>query len=243
MRYLRAIIFVAVLLPGLPAWADVPPEQTAEERADLAVRLDFLETRIAAQRRHAEWWWRGFTAIYAGGVVVQSVRAAAVQTPSVRADLIISAVKATGGLLRFGLQPYGGVVGTHSFAHLPEAGVRQLAFKVERAEAVLADNAEATTPFGQWYAHVLNVVVNGAGALVVGLGFDDWQTGLVSAGIGVGMGELSFLTGPWEADADVDEYEARFGRELGPASRVDEEPGVSLQIAPYGTGLQIRGRF
>lgn len=183
----------------------------ALSEAELDERLAFIEDRVADQFSYAQLWWWTFTTTYSVGVVAQSVRATIVETPAWRADLILSAIKATGGVLRFALNPYGGLVGTDEFAMMPSATLEQKRTKLARAEAVLRANAKATVPYGRWYAHVANVVVNLVGATIVGLGFDDWPLGLTSAALGIGVGEISFIIQPWEADEDLDEYRAKFG--------------------------------
>jgi len=220
----------------------------SDERSRLEARLDFLTSRIETQRRHAEWWWTGFLNVYAAGLAVQTTRAASRgrgfflypgRNAAERADLIYSAVKAAGGVVRFAVQPYGGIEGTSSFVHLPEGTAREMQTKVAQAEHVLAQNADATTPFGPWYAHLLNVLINGAGVLITGLGYDDWQTGTVSAGVGIMMGELSFVTQPWEADDDLEAYEARFDGERRPS----EPNEATIRFAPHGAGLGLTGSF
>jgi hypothetical protein len=171
---------------------------------EVEARLAFLEPRIAAQRRHAELWWKGWLTFYSVGAVVQGVRASWETEPAERADLWISCIKATGGAIRYMVDPYGGIRGLD-----PEpVGVwgESKAARLARAEDILQHNAETTNAFGPWYAHVINLGVNGTGAVIVGAGFDDWEQGLISAAIGFGVGEVAILTGPWEADDDLREY-------------------------------------
>lgn len=227
-------------LPPVP-----PPEAEA-----LDAKLSFLTSRIRTQRIHAEWWWTSFIGFYSAGLAVQTLRASSRgegfflfpgDNAAERADLIYSAVKAAGGVIRFAVQPFGGIEGTHAYSHLPESSVKQKRAKVARAEAVLANNADATTPFGPWFAHIINAAVNGAGILITGIGYDDWQTGAISAGIGFAVGELTFITQPWEADGDLEEYETRFSADV---PLPDEEPeAVTLHLAPMGAGLGLVGTF
>ncbi len=174
---------------------------------DIEARLAFLEARIEAQRTHAELWWKGWLAFYAMGAVVQGVRASWAEDPAERADLWISSIKAAGGTIRYVVDPYGGIRGLEpSPAGWQEAPSARLL----RAERILEHNAERTNAFGPWFAHLINLTVNGAGAVIVGAGFDDWKQGTISAAIGFGVGELAIFTAPWEADSDLAEYRTTF---------------------------------
>jgi hypothetical protein len=234
----RAIVLAFVGLSCLSAEARAQP---AAAPNDVAERLAFLEDRIDTQRAHATLWWGGWLAFYSLGGVVQAGRATLETDRAVEADLWVSVVKAAGGVARFWAQPHGGIRGL-------EPAPRQASFatqtqRLARAEAILEHNARRTHAFGRWYGHVLNVVVNGLGAVIVGVGFDDWETGLISGGIGVAVGEASFFTGPWEADDDLEEYRQRFGPTgsgRGPRAR-----GTPLRwsVLPTGGGAALRIEF
>ena len=119
--------------------------------------------------------------------------------------------------------------GIQSFEPIPgETHAARLA----RGERILRENADATTPFGPWYAHLINFGINGTGAVIVGAGFDDWRQGLISAGIGFAVGEVSLFTQPWEAGDDLEEYEAQFGER----QRARRAPQPQLRFVPMGAG-------
>lgn len=208
------------------------PPSAAAARVD--ERLAFLEERIEIQRLHAQVWWETFITFYGIGVIVQSARAAeASEDRAEQADLVVSVVKAVGGVARYAFDPMKGIQGFD-----PVEGESSQA-RLARGERILRQNAEATTPFGPWYAHLINVAINGTGAVIVGAGFGDWRQGLISAGIGVAVGEISLFTQPWEADDDLEEYENRFGK-TGSARRA---PDVKWSIRPSGAGAAISASF
>jgi hypothetical protein len=194
------VALVAALLRPAVAQAE-PPD-------DYRARIAFLEQRIAAQELHAELWWKGWTSFYFFGAIFQGARAASAVEPAAKADLWVSFAKASVGTMRFALMPYQGITGL-------EPAPRQSGFDpaehLQRAEHVLEHNAARTNAFGRWWAHPINFGVNGLGAVIVGAGYDDWSRGLISAAIGVAVGEVSLLTAPWEADDDLAEYRARWG--------------------------------
>jgi hypothetical protein len=197
-----------------PALADGPRAQSADAAAEDArdviaageeidLRLAFLEERIATQRAHAELYWKGWLTFYAFGTVWQGIQASQATTAADRADAWIGFAKALGATTRFVFDPYSGIRGLDprpsGWSASPESDLA-------RAEDILEANADTTHPFGPWYAHLINFGINGAHTVIVGAGFDDWQQGLISGLIGVGVGELVILTGPWEADSDLEEY-------------------------------------
>ncbi len=200
--------------------APLPPRDAEE-------RLAFLEDRIATQQLHAQIWWEGFITFYGIGLIVQSAQAIEAETPADRADLIVGVVKAAGGVVRYAVDPMKGIQGFD-----PVAGESQAA-RLARGERILRENADNTTPFGPWYAHLINLGINGTGAIIVGAGFDDWKQGLISAGIGFTVGEISLFTQPWEAPGDLEEYEARFGKGKKPAARA---PKTELRFVQMGAG-------
>jgi len=228
---LAAALAVVASLP-ISALADEqtkPVEQPGPRAApsrDVDQRLAFLEDRIATQHLHAQVWWESWITFYGVGLIVQSARAIEATEPAERADLIISAVKAAGGVVRYAVDPMKGI---QSFEPIP--GESQAA-RLARGERTLRENADATTPFGPWYAHLINFGINGTGAVIVGAGFDDWRQGLISAGIGFAVGELSLFTQPWEAGDDLEEYEAQFGERR----RAQRVPQTQLRFVPMGAG-------
>lgn len=218
----------------MPVGNPVVEQLTPAEEADIDQRLAFLEDRISTQHLHAKLWWGGWLSFYGIGTVVQTTRAIMEDDRSVQADLIVSVVKSTGGMIRYLVDPMKGIQGLDDFA-----GETKQA-RLARAERILEENAENTTPFGPWYAHLVNVLINGAGAVVVGVGFDDWRTGLISAGIGVAVGEVQLFTQPWEADDDLEEYQTRFGERKQVARR---PPDVRWSIAPSTGGAALKAAF
>ena len=47
-----------------------------------------------------------------------------------------------------------------------------------------------------WLGHTLNVLVNGGGMLIVGIGYDRWLTGALGAAAGIAIGEVQIFTRP-----------------------------------------------
>src|SRR5690606_18702429 len=84
-----------------------PPAQASPP--ERALRLRLAEGLLVRQRSYAELWGRGWRGIYSVGLAVQRARAPFEDDTAQRADLIISAVKAAGGIIRYGVDPYLGI--------------------------------------------------------------------------------------------------------------------------------------
>ncbi len=222
-----ASALLAAAIWAAPASAFATPTD-----AELEARAAFLEKRLTAQRAHADAWWWGWSLFYGLGAVAQGVRATDADNDADKADRIIGAVQSSGGLIRLLAQPHAGIAGPPPAPRRP-LDREELEQYVARGERLLAANAEATNAFGPWYSHLINLAVNGAAGLFIGLRYDAWDKAALSTGIGVAIGEASIFTAPWEADYDVAEYQRRFGARPGMPS-VSTAPRWSLAPSPGG---------
>jgi hypothetical protein len=219
-------VILAIALPSV-ARADELDEQ-----------LEFLERRTKRQLLHAEVWWGGWLGVYVTGAVVQGGRAAAATETAEQADLWISAIKSGAGAMRLMADPRTGIRGMSPRppGRLTRA---QKVRRIRHGESVLLNNAEETQAFGLWYVHVINFSVNLLGGIIIAVGFDDTQRGVQSAAIGTLIGEAAILTGPWEADRDLAEYQRRFGRRIAETN----EPSLRLRVQPTTGGAMLRYEF
>ncbi|MBL8744090.1 MAG: hypothetical protein JNK04_23445 [Myxococcales bacterium] len=221
---------------GAIALAPVLTANAEPTVAELEARKAFLEDRLTTQRAHADAWWWGWSIFYGIGVVVQGVRATDTDNDADKADRIIGAVQSSGALIRMLAQPHAGIAGPP--AHQRASTRADLEAYVASGERALDQNAEATNAFGPWYAHLINLAVNGAAGLFIGLRYDAWDKAALSTGIGIAIGEVNILTAPWEADADRAEYRARFG-----GRGIVGKRGPEWSLAPSLGGLTLAGRF
>jgi len=198
-------------------------------------RLAYIEPQLDSGSGYASLWWYGWTGFYATGVVVQSTRAGLTDDSAKRADLIVSAVKATGGVFHLLYSPLHAKDGADAIRAMPsttrEDRLRQLA----RAEEQLRINGEAADKRYSWTRHLTNVGVNVAGALIVGEGFGDRSRGWQSAGIGIAVGEAMIWSQPWWLAEERDKYEQRFNKV--------STPRVSWHVAPTLGGAAVYGTF
>ena len=185
-------------LPGMPD-------------AELDERERFLDAAIARNAHLTRIWHGMFTGGYALGFVVQASRAVSAQHRSPRFDLSYSAAKAAFGVVGRMARPTRAVLGPTPEELYPGDSHARRAERLLAAEAMLRLDAKQNDNRYKWYAHVINVVLNVTGGLVTGLVYHDWSRGITSLGIGIGVGELSIWTQPWQAKRSYKEYKARYG--------------------------------
>ncbi|HZS39783.1 MAG TPA: hypothetical protein VFF06_23280 [Polyangia bacterium] len=180
--------------------------------ADVQARLTFLETRLRVESKWSEVHFVVWTFGYYFGAVFEAGRAVMFDIPySSRVDLVISAIKATLGATAHALRPPKTMFSAEELAKLPESSPDERARKLEVAERLLKRNAKECDQRYSWIAHSVNVALNVAGGLIVWLGYHDFGTGLESALVGIGVGELQIWSQPWNAKIDLRDYRRRFG--------------------------------
>jgi hypothetical protein len=239
LRTLAAVAWLA-LAASAPAGAQEPPADPALERCagDTGARLRFLEARLAGDRRYADLWWKGWTGVFVGGIVVQGARAGFEGHEGQRADLIVSAAKSGIGLARSLWSPPPARMGAAELAEMPTATPADCAERLARAEQILRRNAaDGASERRSWIPHAANLGLNLAGALIVAEGFDE-KDGWVSGAIGFAVGEGRIWSYPWQAGNALAEYERRF-----PASGVPRTPPVTWHFESWGAGARVSLRY
>ncbi len=229
-------VFGGSALAEPPSATDsIPPHLTRLDDREVIERLAFIEPQLDSGSGYASLWWNGWTGFYATGVVVQSTRAGLTNDSAKRADLVVSAVKATGGVLHLLYSPLQAKDGADVIRAMPSLTRDDRLRQLMRAEEQLRINEEAADNRFSWIPHLANVGVNAAGALIVGEGFGDRSRGWQSAGIGIAVGEAMIWSQPWWPAEERDKYEQRFNKVSG--SR------VSWHIAPTLGGAAVYGTF
>jgi hypothetical protein len=237
--FILALVYFGAGWPGgaaraqEPATEEIPPHLAALSDRDVEQRLQFLEERLDSSRQYAGLWWKGWTTFYSLGVVIEATRAGLTDNyDAKRADLILSSVKAAGGVANLLLRPLQAKDGADAVRRMPSASREDRLRQLARAEEQLRINAEQADKRYSLLRHGLNFAVNGAAALIVWQGFDDPSRAGRSFGIGVAVGEAMIWSQPWWPAADWQEYQRRF----------DTRPRVSWQLVPTlgGAALQVK---
>lgn len=235
-RALSLLVAVALVVTAAPrARADAAPLDTSRCEAGTRARLDWLVDRLESRETYADLWWRGWISFYGLGVVIQSARAGVEDDDGEQADLVVSAVKAVGGVTRLYFSRPTARLGADPIAAAgPLADEAACQRAVAEGESLLRAAAEESDRRWSWTPHLTNVAVNTAGALIVAEGFDE-DDGWTSAAVGIAVGEAMLWTHPWKSRDDLAEYEARFV--------TGARPGPTWALAPYERGLQVQVRF
>ncbi len=203
---------------------------------DLDRRLDFLRRRINAEHRYATIWWGTWVGIYSAGVVAQSWRMGMATSAASRADLLISSIKAMGGLMRLSATPMNGIEGQGRPECAPSCSREEKLDELRRAERILERNAHRVERNHAWYTHVANIGVNAAGGLIVALGYGAPTTAAISAGLGAAVGEVMLFTQPSSAPDDLADYRA------GMPAPPPPKP-IRWRVSPLGAGAAFEVAF
>jgi hypothetical protein len=240
----HAIEWALILALGgcAPALAADPDRAPAAPRAlcesGTEARLRFLEEHLEGRRTYADLWWKGWNTVYAGGIVVEGVRAGLEDDRGERADRIVGAVKSGIGLAQNLWSPPPARLGASELDDLPTDSPEGCAQRLARAEEILRRNAEASHDERRsWIPHLGNLGLNLAGALIVAKGFDE-RSGWGSGALGFAVGEVRIWSYPWHAGGALEEYERRF-----PASGVPQGPPTTWRIESWAGGARVVLRY
>jgi len=234
---LTSLLLAMVIVSGWVGTSSAADETFGRCSVGTAERLSFIEDKLESRRRYADWWWKGWTAFYGIGTVVESVQAGTEDDGGKRADYIVSAVKAAGGTARTFLFPPPARMGADPMRTVDPRDESTCRERLRIGEELMRTNARASRARWDWWRHALNVGINVAGGLIVAEGFDEPSRGWRNAGIGIAVGEVYTFSYPWKGDDDLEDYERRFG-----APDVSPRP-ISFSIAPNLGGLQLGVTF
>ena len=197
-------------------------------------RMQWLVDRADSRERHADIWWRGWIGFYGAGVAIQSTRAGFEDDAGKRADLIVSAAKALGGVTRLYFSRPVARLGADPLRAEALPDEKACLERVAQGETLLRQAADESERRWDWKAHLFNVALNTAGAVIVTQAFDQ-KSGWTSGGIGIAVGEAMLWSHPWHGRSDLEEYEASFA----PSAPTQ----TSWLLLPYELGLRLQVRF
>ena len=206
-----------VLLGPRPAGASALPSESAQpglrgeapsERwaglldhrihlGDDAERLRFIDERLDAGRTRGQLWWVGWLASFSVLAIGQGAAALELrgaQYDTLRPRLGVSAVSSMVGALGVLLMPWPG-------AWAPARG-GSLADAEHRLNLI----SDGETLGHGWTAHLAAFLVNGVGALVLGLAFHLPVDAAVGFLVGMAVGELQIFTQPTAGIGDANDY-------------------------------------
>ncbi|MBW1879728.1 MAG: hypothetical protein JRJ84_15305 [Deltaproteobacteria bacterium] len=209
-------------------------------RQDASARIEFIRHRMPTARRRAKRWFLGwtlsFTALTAGQLALIPLQ----DDPESKRTLLVNSGSTA--------------LGAAFLAFAPPKVIRhekrleaELAAKTDDrcavlavAEQLLLSEAEAEQ-FGQsWLMHGGNVLLNLGAGLLLGLGWDSWQSAWLTTAVGTLVGEVMIWTQPMDATRDLERY--RTGKWIGQTAR-----RPTLHVHPVyvraGGGVGLSGLF
>jgi hypothetical protein len=188
--------------PPDPAISRCPPP--------LAVRLRFLEERIADEALYAQRYWTFWTGVHGGGLAVSAGMAAIEDGRGQRANHVVNAAKAGIGLTRDLLSPPLAKDALREMRGVDLAAPGGCEQRLAYAEGLLVRAAEqAHRERRSWLPHLSNLALNLIGALIVAEGYHE-GSGWSSGALGLVVGEIEIWTYPARAEKILEEYRRRY---------------------------------
>jgi hypothetical protein len=211
LPFLRHSLFFALLLASVPARATqcrvIDGGSPALAAIDAEARLHWLDRRMAIDARNERIWSGVWGGLYGGVIIVQSALAATEEDTGQRAENIVgAAASAIGAGAILILPPSLERDQSWWVKHEARAPEADICARLALAEHLMIKGA-ASEEFGIGpLTHIGNFVINIAGGLVLGLGFNRWGAfGYVSL-VGIAVGEVQVITQPTGAIQDLRRY-------------------------------------
>ena len=201
--YVERMRLVAGLLILNLAWVRLAAAECDREQTES--RLAFLHDTLTSEQQRMRIWSYTWGSIYATTALTQGALIAP-SSSETRKDLAVGTGSAVFGSLSLFLLPLR--------VTLPIDSLRDRWAEPDRcrlledSERVFRVTAAAEAQATGWIGHAGNVVFNVGLSLLLGLAFGHWQSGLLSGGIGIAVGELNLLTQPARLNHALSAYDA-----------------------------------
>ena len=213
----------------------------ALENTSTQARLDYIRARLGSEKAALRTWKLAWGLGIAGVGLVQ-LGLATVWDDEVdlkvitldedyRIDLYVGAIRSVIGSASMGVFP------KPRIDLPPQTG--DDCETLAAAEKALRDSASHVRAGHAPIKHAGVLALNTAVLLVLGLGYDRWQTALVGAGVAIAVGELIIFTQPMGAVGALEDYKAGT---LGDGSTTSWHI-VPSPIGQMGLGLSAVGSF
>jgi hypothetical protein len=182
---------------GAPTLADV----------DAAIRLQWIDARLARTAHRARVWTWGWGGALAVGTVANLAPLAFV-APDQRIDWYVGAGTTLIGIVPLVIAPLDVVA--DSAALRPKVAAADLNGDLcpllADAEKTLARDAQNQADGRRWWMHVVNVALNTGVGLFLGLGYNHWLAGAFNTVTGTAIGEAIIFTQPTSSIGDLASY-------------------------------------
>jgi len=211
--------------------------QPALEQVDVEQRIQFIRDRMAYDASKARTWSEAWTITW-GVLTGGQLALLAFFDGDAQADLYVGAGSSFIGLAGQLILPLSVKSDqTRLENHINMVGRAAERCKLlEHAEKVFIENAENEADGVHWLMHGANVLINVGAMLILGLGFDRWDSGAINGAIGIALGELMIFSQPTGLIDDLERY--RRG-EIGDLDKTAWEWNLAPVITHNGYSLQL----
>jgi len=205
-------VVVCMLAAGRAPGAGTCPEMSGADPAlaarDADERLDFIRERLAGEASRGRIWNDAWSISYGLLTATQLVLVPVFEDTGTRADLYVGAGSSAVGLLALVILPLEVMSDSSELGRqLSEQGDQPDRCAVlERAESLLQSAAESEQLGVSFWMHAASALVNIGAGLILGLGFDRWESGAINAAAGIAIGELMILTQPSRLPGELQRY-------------------------------------
>lgn len=226
--------------PGVPGAKPITAQEAAQlSEPQLMQRLDFVTQRLEDSRTHAAWWYYGFLAVNAGGMLAGAGTAAVEKDSNDQTYDILNSSLGLIGTAYLLAAPLPGRSGADPIYEMPFATHDERAAQLAAGEEILYGAAGRAKQRTGWLLHVGNLFINAAAASVL-LAKESYGNAAMLFFINSAVGEAQILLTPWEPLTGWEDYQQFVAR-----GGVDPEPHAHWGIAPMedGQGLALRVDF
>lgn len=233
---MRATLLLLILVSGLAR-----AEQDCAAPAENRQRLAFIQSHLHEDARRARLWTGAWGAGY-GVLTLGQLAAVPAFSAGDQLDFYVGAVSSAGGFAALLAMPLDVIadsltLDTLALAHPGTVDCEVLA----EAERLLVRSAQGEELGRSWLMHGANVLYNLLTGLVLGLVFDRWTSGAVTAVTGILIGEAMILTQPSGAEDTLRRYRA--GALSGSTGPPLPTWNLQVAVAPSRVGVQLRVSF
>jgi hypothetical protein len=210
----------------------------------MAVRINVIQAALDKDETWSKVWFSGWLGVSGIVVVVSAAKAVATDNQGDRIVDIVSGIEGLISATTMVSPPFPSAFASRTLRRMSSNTSDELAAKLSSAENLLAHAAKSQAFGRSWINQVLNLGLNGAGALVIWQGFDDQlrradrnpgREALVFFIEGMIFSELSIFSEPNRCIKALKRYRRDY------ASPAQNNPGtINLYLAPTKGGLGLK---
>jgi hypothetical protein len=227
------------LLLGALIFARAAVAQDRDD-AQVATRLQQIETSFDEDEMHANVWFNGWLGIF----TISAIGSATVSLTTDPGDVPVwrlGALRSGLGMFSVLLAPCPAVEAPSMLRALPESTPAERLAKLRLAEDQLHRAAKMERLTRSWLAHTSSIVVSAAFSFWIWRGYHHAGAALLSFGTGVLASEAKISTAPTRAIDDEAALEA--GLPITPHESLGRQLIPRFSIAPMPNGVAFGGTF